>query len=79
MGPLDAFAANVKRIRNEKGLTQERLAEQADLKLSDIAKIETRRRSPGIQVIAKIAYGLGVPTSALMKDVEYNGGDRGPA
>lgn len=71
MEPLEAFAANVKRIRKDKGLTQEKLAEQADLKLSDIAKIETLRRSPGIQVVAKIAYGLGVPASELMVGVEY--------
>jgi XRE family transcriptional regulator, regulator of sulfur utilization len=71
MEPLEAFAANVRRLRQEKGLTQEKLAEQADLKLSDIAKIETLRRSPGVHVVAKIAYGLGVPAGDLMIGVEY--------
>jgi transcriptional regulator with XRE-family HTH domain len=70
--PLDAFAANVRRIRHERGLTQERLAELADLHLTDIARIETRRRDPGIKVVAKIAHGLGVPASELLKGVEYH-------
>lgn len=71
LGPLEAFAANVRRLRTERGLTQEKLAEQAELRLSDIAKIETLRRSPGIVVVAKIAYGLGVSTSDLMDGVKY--------
>jgi transcriptional regulator with XRE-family HTH domain len=71
MEPLDAFAANVRHLRHERGLTQERLAELSDLHLTDIARIETRRRDPGIKVVAKIAHGLGVPTSALLNGVEY--------
>jgi transcriptional regulator with XRE-family HTH domain len=71
MEPLDAFAANVRRLRHERQLTQERLAEQADLHLTDIARIETRRRDPGVKVVAKIAHGLGVPTGDLLAGVEY--------
>jgi transcriptional regulator with XRE-family HTH domain len=71
MQPLDTFAANVRRLRHERGLTQERLAELADLHLTDIARIETVRRDPGVKVIAKIAHGLSVPTSALLEGVEY--------
>ncbi len=70
MEPLEAFAANVKRLRKEQGLTQERLAEQADLHLTDIARIETLRRDPGVKVVAKLAHGLGCPTSALFEGVE---------
>lgn len=73
MEPVEAFAANVRRLRAEKELTQEKLAERSDLRLSDIAKIETLRRSPGILVIAKIAHGLGIPAAELMADVEYRG------
>ena len=71
MDPQETFAQNVRRLRAEKGLTQEKLAEQSDLKLSDVAKIETLRRSPGILVVAKIAHGLGVPASELLVGVEY--------
>jgi len=71
MEPLEAFAANVRRLRTDLGLTQERLAEQADLHLTDIARIETMRRDPGVKVVAKIAYGLGCPTSDLFKGVKH--------
>jgi transcriptional regulator with XRE-family HTH domain len=74
MEPLDAFAANVRRIRHERGLTQERLAELAGLHLTDIARIETRRRDPGIKVVAKIAHGLEVPPGVLLEGVEHRPG-----
>jgi transcriptional regulator with XRE-family HTH domain len=69
MEPLEVFAANVRRLRKERGLTQERLAELADLHMTDIARIETLRRDPGVKVIAKIARGLSVPASELLKDI----------
>jgi transcriptional regulator with XRE-family HTH domain len=73
MEPLEVFAANVRRLRKERGLTQERLAEEADLHLTDIARIETLRRDPGIKVVAKLAHGLGCPTSALFEGVKHQG------
>jgi transcriptional regulator with XRE-family HTH domain len=71
MEPLDAFAANVRRLRQERGLTQERLAELSDLHMTDIARIETQGRDPGVKIIAKIAHGLGVPAGLLLENVEY--------
>jgi transcriptional regulator with XRE-family HTH domain len=43
---LETFAANVKRLRHERNLTQEALAAKAGLNLTDIARIETLRRDP---------------------------------
>jgi transcriptional regulator with XRE-family HTH domain len=79
MPPLETFAANVRRLRHDRGLTQERLAELADLHLTDIARIETARRDPGVKVAAKIAHGLAVPTSELFAGVEHtrSGGNTG--
>jgi transcriptional regulator with XRE-family HTH domain len=71
MEPLETFAANVKRLRQERKLTQEALAERAGLNLTDIARIETLRRDPGVKVVAKIAHGLGVPTSKLFAGVKH--------
>jgi transcriptional regulator with XRE-family HTH domain len=71
MEPLDALAANVRRLRKERGLTQERLAELADLHMTDIARIETQGRDPGVKVLTKIAHGLGVPTSELLEGVKH--------
>jgi XRE family transcriptional regulator, regulator of sulfur utilization len=74
MEPLEVFAANVKRLRIERDLTQERLAELSGLHMTDIARIETLRRDPGVKVVAKIAHGLQVPTSKLMEGVEHSSG-----
>lgn len=71
MEPLEAFAANVRRLRQERELTQERLAELSDLHMTDIARIETLRRDPGVKVVAKIAHGLGVSTGELMEGVRH--------
>jgi transcriptional regulator with XRE-family HTH domain len=71
MEPLEAFAANVRRLRRQRGLTQERLAELSDLHLTDIARIETLRRDPGVKVAAKIAMGLDVETPALFDGVRH--------
>jgi transcriptional regulator with XRE-family HTH domain len=70
--PLHAFASNVRRLRTDRGLTQERLAELAGLHMTDIARIETLRRDPGVRVVAKIASGLGVPTRDLFEGVEVS-------
>jgi transcriptional regulator with XRE-family HTH domain len=69
MEPLDIFAANVRRLRKERGLTQERLAELADLHMTDIARIETQGRDPGVKTIAKIAKGLNVPAGCLFDGI----------
>jgi len=74
MEPLEAFAANVKRLRIEQDLTQEKLAELSGLHMTDIARIETLRRDPGVKVVAKIAHGLQVPASRLMEGVEHSSG-----
>lgn len=69
MEPLEAFAANVRRLRRERELTQERLAELADLHMTDIARIETLRRDPGVKIVSKIAMGLDVETCVLFEGV----------
>jgi transcriptional regulator with XRE-family HTH domain len=76
MEPLEAFAANIRRLRQERKLTQEGLAHKAGLNLTDIARIETVRRDPGVKVTAKIAYGLGVPTSKLFERIKHRPGPK---
>jgi transcriptional regulator with XRE-family HTH domain len=69
MEPLNVFAAKVRRLRQERGLTQERLAELADLHMTDIARIETQGRDPGVKIIAKIARGLDIPAGRLFDGI----------
>jgi len=50
----------VRRIRKERGLTQEQLAELAGTDRASLSLIETGHRTPGIETLQKLASGLGV-------------------
>jgi transcriptional regulator with XRE-family HTH domain len=67
--PLDIFAANLRRLRQERGFSQERLAHDADLNTTHVAKIERSEREPGVRTVAKLAEALGVPVGELFQSV----------
>ena len=49
---------NVRRLRKDRGLTQEQLAFEARLDLTYIGGIERGRRNPSVLVLARIAEAL---------------------
>lgn len=55
------------RIRKEKGLTQEQLAELSGLTQQYISGIENGRRNPTIVAIYELAVALGVSHMDLVK------------
>jgi len=59
------FGASVQKLRFERGLTQEMLAERADLHRTYIADIERGARNVSLRSIEKLARALGVPTAEL--------------
>lgn len=64
------FGEAVRRQRKAKGLTQEELAERADLASKMISLIERFERNPSVNVADSVARGLGVPLWRLVKDAE---------
>jgi transcriptional regulator with XRE-family HTH domain len=62
---LAALGQNVRRRREARELTQERLAEKAGLDPTYISGIERGLRNPGIKNVARLAKALGLTTSAL--------------
>lgn len=62
---LEALAMNLKEVRAKYGYTQEQLAYEADLSLSQIARIETAKINPSISAIFAIARAMNVPLSEL--------------
>lgn len=58
---------NVKRIRQEKGLTQERLAELSGFSQQYISGLEQGRRNPTIVTIYELASVLGVSHIELVQ------------
>ncbi len=67
---LRAFGNRVRSVRTEKKLSQERLAERAEIDPTYISGIERGLRNPGIKNVVRIARALGVRTSELCKGVE---------
>jgi transcriptional regulator with XRE-family HTH domain len=68
--PLDTFAANLRRLRRELDLSQERLAHLADLNVSHVAKIERSEREPGIRAVSKLAKALEVSAAELFDGID---------
>jgi transcriptional regulator with XRE-family HTH domain len=62
------FGKNLKRIRLDKGISQESLALSADLDRTYIPSIEKGERNVSITVVEKLANALNVKISELFKD-----------
>ena len=61
-----AFGAAVRARREALALTQEQLAELADLHTNYVSSVERGERNIGLHNIARLAYALDLPASELM-------------
>jgi len=66
----DLLAANLKRLRAERGWSQEQLAHEAGLHRTFIAHVERKMRNISIDNIERLALALGVTPSLLLADGE---------
>ena len=65
---IPIVAKNIKRLRKNKGLSQDKLSRLADVAHATIIKIESGGiKSPTIDTVQKIANALGVGLDTLMK------------
>jgi len=61
-------AKNIKRLRKQRGLSQDKLSKLADISHNTIIKIESGAiQSPTMDTAQKIAKALGVSLDDLMK------------
>ena len=65
---LDIFARNVKKRRNELGISQEKLAELSGLHRTYIGMIESSEKNITLLNIQKISKALNVEISTLLKE-----------
>lgn len=67
---LAALGQSVRRWRDVRALTQEKLAEKAGLDSTYISGIERGLRNPGIKNVARLAKALGLTTAVLCEGVD---------
>ncbi len=67
---LAALGQSVRRRRETRELTQEKLAEKSGLDPTYISGIERGLRNPGIKNVARLAKALGLTTAALCDGVD---------
>ena len=61
------FAANLRRLRHAKGLSQENLAHEAGVNRTYMSKLEKGGSYPGLEIIGKLAAVLEVEPAELLK------------
>ncbi|HWA88914.1 MAG TPA: helix-turn-helix transcriptional regulator [Rhizomicrobium sp.] len=64
----DVFARNLRRLRAERGWTQQELADLADIDRTYLSALERGAYSATIDMIAKIAGAFGVEPAFMLRD-----------
>jgi transcriptional regulator with XRE-family HTH domain len=57
---------NVREYRKQRGLSQEQLALDTDMKRSYVSDLERGTRNPSLRAIARLAEALGVEPATLL-------------
>jgi len=62
------FGEAVRRLRTERGLTQEKLAQASDLTTNYVSDIERGRTMVSLNTILKLAFGLDCAPADILSD-----------
>ena len=69
MGALEGIVgANVRRLRRERGLTQEDMAHRAEISVRYLSSVEAGRENVTIAVLERLALVLSVSAASLLSD-----------
>ena len=63
----EVFAANVRRLRHERGISQENLAYEAGINRTYLSKLEKGASDAGLEIIGKLASVLEVKPADLLE------------
>lgn len=67
MDLVKLLGENVRRLRIERGLSQEALALNADMKRSYLSELENGKRNPSVRAMGRLAEALSVEPFILVK------------
>jgi len=70
MNRTSAFGKAIRTLRKAQGLTQELLAEKADLHVNNISFVERGLSAPTLDTICALADALGMKVSELAVEME---------
>lgn len=63
------LSINIKALRKDRGLAQERLALDAGVDRTVVSKIEREVSNPSLEILVKLAVVLKVPVSRLLSEL----------
>jgi transcriptional regulator with XRE-family HTH domain len=69
------LAERIKALRRAAGLTQEGLAEKADISPEYLSRLETTRQVPSLDTVVDLAEALQTTPAALLADPKEEAGD----
>jgi transcriptional regulator with XRE-family HTH domain len=68
------FGANLRRVRQSAGLSQEGVGFAAELHRTEVGLLERGARVPRIDTLLKLSQALGVPPDTLLAGIEFQPG-----
>jgi transcriptional regulator with XRE-family HTH domain len=63
----EVFAANLRRLRNAKGVSQDELAHEANVSRSYLSQLEKGSFYASLNVVGRLSEALGVEPAELLK------------
>jgi transcriptional regulator with XRE-family HTH domain len=67
MPDLEGLGEEIKRLRDEQGLTPAELAQRSRVRIEDVHAIESGEQMPLRNVVVNIAGGLGASPTAFLR------------
>lgn len=64
----EILGRNVRAARKARGLSQEELALEADMKRSYLSDLERGTRNPTVKAVGRLALALGVTAASLLAE-----------
>ncbi len=72
MDHRDRFSVNLRRARQDAGISQEELAERCEIHRTEVSLLERGGREPRLGTMVKLAAALGTTPEALCSGIAWN-------